>query len=74
MAGAKLLVNRADVGEMQLRYVLSLHSFCAKKTDGLDSVTVIDHWASRGLHFVECMLMSEEGQAVEEFHLLGIFS
>lgn len=37
-------------------------------------VKVIDRWVSRGSHFVECMLEGEEGQAVAEFQLLGIFA
>ncbi|THH04073.1 hypothetical protein EW145_g5790 [Phellinidium pouzarii] len=38
------------------------------------TVDVIDHFVTRGSHFVECQLMGEEGQTVSEFRLLGIFS
>ncbi|OCB87292.1 Cap64 protein [Sanghuangporus baumii] len=37
-------------------------------------VTVIDHYVTRGSHFVECQLMGEEGQTVTPFRLLGIFA
>ncbi|KAF8879831.1 hypothetical protein BD779DRAFT_1446669 [Infundibulicybe gibba] len=35
---------------------------------------MIDHFVSRGSHFVECQLMGEEGQGVPMFKILGIFS
>ncbi|EJD01844.1 Cap64 protein [Fomitiporia mediterranea MF3/22] len=38
------------------------------------TVTVIDHYVTRGSHFVECQLMGDEGQTVPAFRLLGIFS
>ncbi|CAK5269766.1 unnamed protein product [Mycena citricolor] len=34
----------------------------------------IDHFVSRGSHFVECQLMGEEGQSVPAFKIVGIFS
>jgi hypothetical protein len=34
----------------------------------------IDHYVSRGSHFVECQLMGEEGQGVSIFKIIGIFS
>ncbi|KAH8112798.1 Cap64 protein [Phellopilus nigrolimitatus] len=38
------------------------------------TVYVIDHFVSRGSHYVECKLEGEEGQPVPAFRLLGIFS
>ncbi|PPQ85554.1 hypothetical protein CVT25_006724 [Psilocybe cyanescens] len=35
---------------------------------------IIDHYVSRGSHFVECQLLGEEGQGVPPFKIIGIFS
>ncbi|KAJ4490057.1 hypothetical protein J3R30DRAFT_3418469 [Lentinula aciculospora] len=35
---------------------------------------MIDHYVSRGNHFVECQLKGEEGQGVPMFRIIGIFS
>ena len=35
---------------------------------------VIDHGVEHGSHFVECVLLGEEGKTVEPFKILGIFS
>jgi hypothetical protein len=35
---------------------------------------VIDHYVSRGSHYVECKLLGEEGRGVPPFKLLGIFT
>ncbi|KAJ7594158.1 hypothetical protein C8J56DRAFT_854108 [Mycena floridula] len=37
-------------------------------------LATIDHYVTRGSHFVECQLLGEEGQAVPMFKVLGIFS
>ncbi|KAK7433476.1 hypothetical protein VKT23_020770 [Stygiomarasmius scandens] len=37
-------------------------------------LAVIDHWVSRGSHFVECQLNREEGSGVPAFKIIGIFS
>ncbi|KAK7442087.1 hypothetical protein VKT23_016361 [Stygiomarasmius scandens] len=37
-------------------------------------LAVIDHWVSRGSHFVECQLNGEEGSGVPVFKIIGIFS
>ncbi|KAJ7084066.1 hypothetical protein B0H15DRAFT_405972 [Mycena belliarum] len=34
----------------------------------------IDHFVSRGSHFVECQLMGEEGQGVPIFKIIGVFA
>lgn len=34
----------------------------------------IDHFVTRGPHFVECQLMGEEGQGVPIFKIIGIFA
>ncbi|KAF7326429.1 CAP64-like protein [Mycena sanguinolenta] len=34
----------------------------------------IDHYVSRGSHFVECQLMGEEGKGVPLFKIIGVFS
>ncbi|KAG6329597.1 hypothetical protein ID866_9490 [Astraeus odoratus] len=38
------------------------------------TLEIIDHYVTRGSHFVECVLLGEEGQAVPPFKILGIFS
>ncbi|KXN83806.1 hypothetical protein AN958_01042 [Leucoagaricus sp. SymC.cos] len=38
------------------------------------TLTMIDHFVSRGSHYVECQLMGEEGQAVPMFKIVGIFA
>ena len=38
------------------------------------TLVVIDHFVSRGSHFVECVLDGEEGEGVSMFRIVGIFS
>lgn len=38
------------------------------------TLAIIDHFVSRGSHFVECMLLGEEGEGVPMFKIIGIFS
>jgi len=38
------------------------------------ALRVIDHFVSRGSHFIECQLVGEEGQVVPDFKIIGIFS
>ncbi|KAF5373406.1 hypothetical protein D9615_009515 [Tricholomella constricta] len=38
------------------------------------TLAVIDHFVTRGSHFVECTLLGEEGQGVPMFKIIGIFS
>ncbi|KAJ7507134.1 hypothetical protein B0H11DRAFT_2271654 [Mycena galericulata] len=42
--------------------------------DPIASLYYIDHFVTRGSHFVECQLMGEEGQGVPIFKIIGIFS
>ena len=35
---------------------------------------MIDHWVSRGAHYVECVLMGDEGTSVPPFKIIGVFS
>ncbi|KIY69272.1 Cap64 protein [Cylindrobasidium torrendii FP15055 ss-10] len=35
---------------------------------------IIDHFVTRGSHFVECQLLGEEGQTVPAFKIIGIFA
>jgi len=37
-------------------------------------LAIIDHFVSRGNHFVECSLNGEEGQGVPVFKIIGIFA
>uniref|UniRef100_A0A0W0F2L5 Capsular associated protein n=1 Tax=Moniliophthora roreri TaxID=221103 RepID=A0A0W0F2L5_MONRR len=36
--------------------------------------TMIDHFVTRGSHFVECQVKGEEGQGVEVFKVMGVFT
>ncbi|KAF9461789.1 Cap64 protein [Collybia nuda] len=38
------------------------------------ALAVIDHFVSRGSHFVECVLLGEEGEGVPMFKIIGVFS
>ncbi|KAF8064958.1 Cap64 protein [Lyophyllum atratum] len=38
------------------------------------ALMVIDHFVSRGSHFVECALLGEEGRGVGVFKIIGIFA
>ena len=40
----------------------------------IDRLEVIDHFVTRGSHYVECQLMGEEGQKVPMFKIMGIFA
>ncbi|GLB39637.1 putative capsular associated protein [Lyophyllum shimeji] len=40
----------------------------------MPSLVVIDHFVTRGSHYVECSLLGEEGQGVPMFKIIGIFS
>ncbi|KAF8961368.1 Cap64 protein [Flammula alnicola] len=40
----------------------------------IPALQIIDHYVSRGSHFVECQLLGEEGQGVPAFKIIGIFS
>lgn len=39
-----------------------------------DRLSVIDLDVELGSHFVECILLGEEGRTVEPFKILGIFA
>ena len=57
------------------RLAFVLFSFVELDTDRLKyRLMMIDHFVSRGSHFVECQLLGEEGQSVPMFKLLGILS
>ncbi|KAF9224985.1 hypothetical protein BS17DRAFT_779383 [Gyrodon lividus] len=38
------------------------------------TLEIIDHYVTRGNHYVECVLLGEEGQAVSSFKIIGIFA
>lgn len=42
--------------------------------EAVSALEVIDHFVARGSHFVECMLLGEEGVAVPSFKIMGIFA
>ncbi|KAJ6613622.1 CAP64-like protein [Mycena sp. CBHHK59/15] len=46
----------------------------ADVTESTAALHYIDHFVSRGSHFVECQLLGEEGQGVPMFKIIGIFS
>ncbi|KAG6819962.1 hypothetical protein H0H93_007042 [Arthromyces matolae] len=40
----------------------------------MPKLVVIDHFVGRGSHFVECVLLGEEGEGVPMFKILGVFA
>jgi hypothetical protein len=38
------------------------------------ALQIIDHFVSRGSHFVECQFLGEEGTGVPSFKIIGVFS
>ena len=42
--------------------------------EATSALEIIDHGVTRGSHFVECLLMGEEGKTVPMFKIMGIFS
>ncbi|KAG2340378.1 hypothetical protein BDR05DRAFT_966886 [Suillus weaverae] len=42
--------------------------------EGVPTLTVIDHSVTRGSHYVECVLLGEEGQSVPPFKIIGVFA
>ncbi|KAH7926878.1 hypothetical protein BV22DRAFT_1032344 [Leucogyrophana mollusca] len=42
--------------------------------DPIPTLHVIDHFVTRGAHYVECLLLGEEGQGVPSFKIIGIFA
>ena len=74
--GAKVIENAADVGEPTPAYVfpLSPTTFWLTLFIYFFSLQIIDHFVSRGSHFVECQLHGEEGTGVPSFKIIGVFS
>lgn len=35
---------------------------------------MIDHFVTRGNHYVECLTLGEEGQGMPTFKIVGVFS
>lgn len=42
--------------------------------NGSSSLAVIDQFVTRGSHFIECVLLGEEGQSVPPFKIIGVFA
>ena len=77
-AGARVIENAADIGEAVPVYVFFFF-FLFFNTHLIFiivrcSLRLIDHFVSRGSHFVECQLLGEEGQRVPAFKIIGVFS
>ena len=56
---------------------LPCFSFCLGVGWGLlvrCRLEIIDRFVSRGSHFVECVLLGEEGLGVPAFKIIGVFS
>lgn len=43
-------------------------------SDGVPTLAVIDQFVTRGSHFIECVLLGEEGQSVPPFKIIGVFA
>ena len=73
--GAKVIENAADIGEPTPEYVFFfLLLFLFFHFLIRCSLRIIDHFVTRGSHFVECQLLGEEGRKVPEFKIIGVFS
>jgi hypothetical protein len=42
--------------------------------NGSSSLAVIDQFVTRGSHFVDCVLLGDEGQSVPPFKIIGVFA
>jgi hypothetical protein len=71
--GAKVLENAADVADASPKYVFYF-TLMALVDDMLLRLVMIDQHVTRGSHFVECLLLGEEGRGVPMFKIIGIFS
>ncbi|KAG1886684.1 hypothetical protein F4604DRAFT_1283611 [Suillus subluteus] len=43
-------------------------------TDGVPTLAVIDQFVTRGSHFVDCVVLGDEGQSVPPFKIIGVFA
>jgi len=72
--GARTIENAADVGETIPAYVI-LFAHAVMVDLAVESrLELIDHFVSRGSHYVECQLLGDEGNQVPDFRILGIFA
>jgi hypothetical protein len=76
--GAVIIENAGDVSSPVPTYVFAVFSaFLMAFLTGVFypcSLEMIDHSVARGNHYVECLLLGEEGQAVPPFKIIGIFA
>ena len=73
--GAVIIENAGNVATPVPTYVFS-SLVCASYTQTVPPrrLEIIDHFVSRGNHFVDCVLLGDEGQAVPSFKVIGIFA
>ncbi|KAG1792031.1 uncharacterized protein HD556DRAFT_1482844 [Suillus plorans] len=43
-------------------------------SEGAPTLTMIDQFVTRGSHFIECVLLGDEGQSVPPFKIIGVFA
>lgn len=76
--GAVIIENAGDVNSPVPTYVfffLALMRVVVLKWDvSSRRLEVIDQFVSRGNHYVECVLLGEEGVSVPSFKIIGIFA
>ena len=73
-SGFTIISNSWDIGETTPAYVCVLNLRERGLLIYFFRLQLIDHFVSRGSHYVECQLQGEEGQAVPDFRILGIFA
>lgn len=74
--GAVIIENAGDVNSPVPTYVSFsfapvLHVRCSS---GARRLEMIDHFVTRGNHYVECVLLGEEGMPVPSFKIIGFFA
>ena len=75
--GAVIIENAGDVLTPVPTYVFFLAWFLSGVLNivyYLYRLEIIDHFVTRGNHYVECVMVGEEGQVLPSFKIIGIFA
>lgn len=73
--GAVILENAGNVPSPVPVYVfLCFHRVPLLRWCDPRRLQIIDHFVTRGSHYVDCIVLGDEGQAVPSFKIIGIFA
>lgn len=75
--GAMIVENAGNVLVPEPTYVFFLFSpcvVCSRWGVTVCRLEMIDHFVTQGNHYMECVLLGEEGQVVPSFKIIGIFA